>query len=34
MLSEKLISLRKTCGMTQEALADRVGVSRQTLSKW
>lgn len=26
--------LRKKCGMTQEKLAERIGVSRQTVSKW
>lgn len=26
--------LRKKCGMTQEKLAEQVGVSRQTVSKW
>ena len=32
--SEKLIYLRKREGMTQEQLAEKIGVSRQALSKW
>lgn len=32
--SEKLIYLRKRDGMTQEQLAEKIGVSRQALSKW
>ena len=32
--SEKLIYLRKRKGMTQEQLAEKIGVSRQALSKW
>ena len=32
--SEKLIELRKKNGMSQEALAEKLGVSRQTVSKW
>ena len=34
MLSDNLISLRKMKKMTQEDLADKLGVSRQTVSKW
>ncbi len=33
-LSEKIIYYRKRAGMNQEALADRLGVSRQAVSKW
>jgi len=33
-LSEKIIELRKTNGMTQEELADICNVSRQSISKW
>ena len=33
-LSEKIIELRKTKGMTQEALAELCNVSRQSISKW
>lgn len=31
---EKLMSLRKTKGWSQEDLANQIGVSRQTISKW
>lgn len=34
MLSENLISFRKSKGMTQEELAVRLNVVRQTVSKW
>ena len=34
MLGEKLYQLRRTRGMSQEQLAERIGVSRQTISKW
>lgn len=33
-LSEKIVELRKTSGMTQEELASRCNVSRQSISKW
>lgn len=33
-LSEKIYYLRKQAGWNQETLADRVGVSRQAVSKW
>lgn len=33
-LSEKIIELRKAYGMTQEALASKCNVSRQSISKW
>ncbi len=32
--SEKLVSLRKQRGLTQEELAEKIGVSRQSISKW
>ncbi|WP_416334616.1 helix-turn-helix domain-containing protein [Anaerococcus sp. DFU013_CI05] len=34
ILADKIISLRKKEGMTQEDLANLVGVSRQSVSKW
>ena len=34
MLSEKLYALRKKSGLSQEQLAERLGVSRQAISKW
>lgn len=33
-LSEKILYSRKRAGLSQEALADMVGVSRQAVSKW
>ena len=33
-LSEKLYSLRKKNGLSQEQLAERLNVSRQAISKW
>lgn len=33
-LGEKIYQLRKLSGMTQEQLADKLNVTRQTLSKW
>ena len=33
-LGEKLQNLRTDAGMSQEDLADRLGVSRQAISKW
>ena len=34
MISSNIASLRKKMGLSQEALADRIGVSRQTVAKW
>ena len=33
-LAENLSYLRQSCGMTQETLAEKLNVSRQTISKW
>ena len=33
-LSEKILYCRKRAGLSQEALAERLGVSRQAVSKW
>ena len=33
-MENKIYQLRKSCGMTQEQLAEEVGVARQTISKW
>lgn len=33
-LSEKILKLRKMNGMSQDELAEKVGVSRQSVSKW
>lgn len=32
--NEKLIELRKSKGLSQDELGERLGVSRQTISKW
>ena len=34
MIYENITVLRKEAGMSQEALAEAVGVSRQTIAKW
>lgn len=34
MIGENIIALRKIHRVTQEELAEKIGVSRQTLSKW
>ena len=34
MLSEKIYTLRRKNGLSQEQLAERIGVSRQAVSKW
>jgi AbrB family looped-hinge helix DNA binding protein len=34
MISANIASLRKKKGLSQEALADKIGVSRQTIAKW
>lgn len=33
-LGERLLKLRKEAGLSQEEVADKLGVSRQTISKW
>ena len=32
--NEKLIELRKSKGLSQDELGEKIGVSRQTISKW
>ena len=34
MISQNIVWLRKRENLSQEALADRIGVSRQTVAKW
>ena len=34
MISENLSLLRRRAGLTQEAVAEKIGVSRQTVAKW
>lgn len=34
MLHEKIMQCRRKCGLSQEALGEAVGVSRQAVSKW
>lgn len=34
MLSEKIYQLRRKSGLSQEQLAEKIGVSRQAVSKW
>lgn len=34
MLSENIFRCRRSMGLSQEQLAERIGVSRQTVSKW
>ena len=34
ILADKIIQLRKKCGWSQEELAEKMGVSRQSVSKW
>lgn len=33
-LSEKILFCRKRAGLSQEALAEKIGISRQAISKW
>ena len=33
-LPEKIVALRKSRGLSQEALAEQLGVSRQAVSRW
>ena len=33
-LGQSLLNARKNAGLTQEAVAEHLGVSRQTISKW
>ena len=33
-LGHSLFQARKKCGLSQETVAEKLGVSRQTISKW
>ncbi len=33
-IANKLVNLRKRSGLSQESLAEKIGVSRQAVSKW
>ena len=33
-MANRLVQLRKASGLTQEGLAEKLGVSRQAVSKW
>ena len=34
MIGDKIQSCRKKAGLSQEALAQELGISRQTVSRW
>lgn len=34
MLSERIYQFRRKSGLSQEHLAEKIGVSRQAISKW
>lgn len=34
ILADKIVSLRKKAGWSQEELAEKLGVTRQSVSKW
>lgn len=34
ILADKIMKLRKQCGWSQEELAEQLGISRQSVSKW
>ncbi len=34
MLPEKIYKFRRKSGLSQEQLAEKIGVSRQAISKW
>ena len=33
-IANRLVALRKANGLSQEALAEKLGISRQAISKW
>ena len=34
MIQDKLLTLRRRAGMSQQEVADAIGVTRQTISNW
>lgn len=34
MISENIMKLRKKLGFSQEEVAEKIGVTRQTIAKW
>ncbi len=34
MIGDKILSCRKKAGLSQEALAQELGISRQAVSRW
>ncbi len=34
MIARNILNLRKAANLTQEQIAERIGVARQTIAKW